>query len=551
MSASAKKKLRKEENAAQLTEKQLQEQKEAKKLKAYTTVFVVAIALVLVVALVFAGINNYPNSGIKEKNTVAAEIAGHQINAVEMSYYYSDTVENNYNNWYQSYGENMALFMSMYGLDMTKPLSEQSYSEDTTWADYFVDMALSTAQRDYLLADKAAAEGFTLTEESQSALDQNFDNIPAIATLYGYSNADNYLRAMYGPGATLESYRAYAERSALATDYYNAYAENLVIEDADIRAYEADKYDDYSSFSYVSYALSYSYFLTGGTEAEDGTITYTDEERDAARAAAKAAAESLPQCSTADELNAAIAKLGLGENAPAEATVRNNILLTSCSSNIRQWLADSNRKVGDFTVVANESTTTGEDGVETTTISGYTAYVFTGRADNNDPMVNVRHILAAFEGGTTDDNGVTTYTDDEKAAALEKAEGILASYQNGELTEEAFAELAKTNSADTGSAANGGLIEDIAAAQGLYVQPFTDWSVDPARKPGDTGIIETTYGYHVMYFVGQDELTYRDSMIRNDILNTSVTTWYNDILATAEIVEKDTSNLNRDVVLSR
>ena len=551
MSASAKKKLRKEENAAQLTEKQLQEQKEAKKLKAYTTVFVVAIALVLVVALVFAGINFYTNSGIKEKNTVAAEIAGHQINAVEMSYYYSDTVENNYNNWYQSYGENMALFMSMYGLDMTKPLSEQSYSEDTTWADYFVDMALSTAQRDYLLADKAAAEGFTLTEESQSALDQNFDNIPAIATLYGYSNADNYLRAMYGPGATLESYRAYAERSALATDYYNAYAENLVIEDADIRAYEADKYDDYSSFSYVSYALSYSYFLTGGTEAEDGTITYTDEERDAARAAAKAAAESLPQCSTADELNAAIAKLGRGENAPAEATVRNNILLTSCSSNIRQWLADSNRKVGDFTVVANESTTTGEDGVETTTISGYTAYVFTGRADNNDPMVNVRHILAAFEGGTTDDNGVTTYTDDEKAAALEKAEGILASYQNGELTEEAFAELAKTNSADTGSAANGGLIEDIAAAQGLYVQPFTDWSVDPARKPGDTGIIETTYGYHVMYFVGQDELTYRDSMIRNDILNTSVTTWYNDILATAEIVEKDTSNLNRDVVLSR
>ena len=551
MSASAKKKLRKEENAAQLTEKQLQEQKEAKKLKAYTTVFVVAIALVLVVALVFAGINFYTNSGIKEKNTVAAEIAGHQINAVEMSYYYSDTVENNYNNWYQSYGENMALFMSMYGLDMTKPLSEQSYSEDTTWADYFVDMALSTAQRDYLLADKAAAEGFTLTEESQSALDQNFDNIPAIATLYGYSNADNYLRAMYGPGATLESYRAYAERSALATDYYNAYAENLVIEDADIRAYEADKYDDYSSFSYVSYALSYSYFLTGVTEAEYGTFTYTDEERDAASAAAKAAAESLPQCSTADELNAAIAKLGLGENAPAEATVRNNILLTSCSSNIRQWQADSNRKVGDFTVVANESTTTGEDGVETTTISGYTAYVFTGRADNNDPMVNVRHILAAFEGGTTDDNGVTTYTDDEKAAALEKAEGILASYQNGELTEEAFAELAKTNSADTGSAANGGLIEDIAAAQGLYVQPFTDWSVDPARKPGDTGIIETTYGYHVMYFVGQDELTYRDSMIRNDILNTSVTTWYNDILATAEIVEKDTSNLNRDVVLSR
>lgn len=551
MSASAKKKLRKEEQAAQLTEKQLQEQKEAKKLKAYTTVFVVAIVLVLVVALIFAGINFYKNSGIKEKNTIAAEIAGHQINAVEMSYYYSDTIDNNYNNWYQSYGENLNMYMSLYGLDLTQPLSAQSYTEDTTWADYFVDMALSTAQRDYLLADKAAAEGFTLTEASQSMLDQNFDNMPAIATLYGYSNADSYLRAMYGPGASVESYQAYVERSALASDYYNAYAENLVIEDADIRAYEADKYDDYSSFSYVSYALSYSYFLSGGTKAEDGTITYSDEERDVARAAAKAAAESLPQCSTADELNAAIANLDLGENAPAEATVHTNVLLASTGSNIRQWLSDSSRKVGDFTVVANESTTTGEDGVETTTVSGYTAYIFTGRTDNKEPMVNVRHCLAAFEGGTTDDNGVTTYSDEEKAAALEKAENVLASYMNGELTEEAFAELAKTNSADTGSAANGGLIEDIAAAEGLYVQPFTDWSVDPARKPGDTGIIETTYGYHVMYFVGQDELTYRDSMIREDILNNSITTWYNDILATAEIVEKDTSNLNRDVVLSR
>ena len=46
-------------------------------------------------------------------------------------------------------------------------------------------------------------------------------------------------------------------------------------------------------------------------------------------------------------------------------------------------------------------------------------------------------------------------------------------------------------------------------------------------------------------------MTYRDSMIREDILNNSVTTWYNDILATAEIVEKDTSDLNRDVILSR
>ena len=551
MSASAKKKLRKEENAAQLTEKQLKEQKEAKKLKAYTTVFIAAIAIVLVVALVVAGTTFVKNSGIKEKKTVAAVIGDHEINAVEMSYYYADTIENNYNRWVQAYGENISLYTSMIGLDLTQPLSAQTYSDATTWADYFVDIAMSTAQRDYLLADKAMAEGFTMTEDSKAQLDQTFDNLPGYAKLAGFSDVNSYLHAMYGPGANEESYRAYAERSALASDYYNAYSENLVIDDAAIRAYEADKFDEFSSFSFANYVISYSYFLNGGTEDADGNVTYSDEEKDAARAAAKAAAEALPQWATVDELNAAIANLSLVEGAPAEATQYDNVLYTSANTNIQQWLVDANRKVGDFTVVANEVVSTDENGEEVTTINSYTAYVFTGRNDNTDPMVNVRHILASFEGGTTDENGVLVYSDDEKAAALAEAESALELYEMGDKTETAFADLAVSNSDDVGSAPNGGLIEDIAAASGEYVQAFTDWSVDSARKPGDTGIVETEYGYHVMYFVGQDEMTYRDRMISERIQQENIATWYDDILATADIEEKDTSMLNKDVILSR
>ena len=55
MSASSKKMLRKEQAAAKMTEKQLAEQKEAKKLKLYTTAFVVVIAIVLVFANPFVG----------------------------------------------------------------------------------------------------------------------------------------------------------------------------------------------------------------------------------------------------------------------------------------------------------------------------------------------------------------------------------------------------------------------------------------------------------------------------------------------------------------
>ena len=33
------------------------------------------------------------------------------------------------------------------------------------------------------------------------------------------------------------------------------------------------------------------------------------------------------------------------------------------------------------------------------------------------------------------------------------------------------------------------------------VEPFEAWSLDEARKEGDLGVVETEYGYHVMYFV--------------------------------------------------
>ena len=37
------------------------------------------------------------------------------------------------------------------------------------------------------------------------------------------------------------------------------------------------------------------------------------------------------------------------------------------------------------------------------------------------------------------------------------------------------------------------------------VQPFNDWCFDPARQSGDTGIVETSYGFHVMYFVSKTD----------------------------------------------
>ena len=115
------------------------------------------------------------------------------------------------------------------------------------------------------------------------------------------------------------------------------------------------------------------------------------------------------------------------------------------------------------------------------------------------PMVDVRHILICPNGGTTDANNVTTYSEAEWAECLKEAEAVLAQWKAGKATEETFAELASKLSEDGGSNTSGGLYTGI-TAETNFVKPFLDWSMDKSRKVGDTDIVKTDYGYHIMYF---------------------------------------------------
>jgi len=131
-------------------------------------------------------------------------------------------------------------------------------------------------------------------------------------------------------------------------------------------------------------------------------------------------------------------------------------------------------------------------------------------AENNitkesGPMVDVRHILVCPKGGTTDANNVTTYSEEEWAACLKEAENVLAQWKAGKATEETFAQLANELSEDGGSNTSGGLYTGI-TAETNFVKPFLDWSMDKGRKVGDTGIVKTDYGYHIMYFSKTQQL---------------------------------------------
>ena len=539
MSASSKKKLRKDQDAAKLTQRQQAELKEAKKLKIYTAAFVAAVAVMLVVAIVLGVNQTITNKGLREKNTVAVTIGEHKVSNALLNYFYMDIV-----NQYSSYASYM-------GVDTTAPLDEQVMDEEagTTWADYFLDLAKDNAKSAFAMADAANAAGYTLPQAEQDSLDMSLNNITAYATLYGFSDADAYVKAMYGNGASVAGYKEYQELNTLANSYYTAYGESLTYTDEDLRAAEAENYDQYSSYSYQSYYLAANKFLEGGTTDEEGNTTYSDEEKAASVEAAKAAADSLVSEELADvaALDAAIAALSVNAETTASSTAYDDTKYSSVSSTIREWITDQARTEGDRTVIASTTTSTDDEGNETTTTNGYYVVWYRGMTDNTFALKNVRHILVAFEGGTTDDNGNTTYTDAEKLAAKEAAEALLEQWKSGDATEESFAELANAESAD-GDGTTGGLYQDIYPGQ--MVEPFEAWCYDETRAAGDTGIVESTYGYHVMYFVGDSDLTYRDYQIDSELRSQDLQNWYTETLEAVTVTDGDTKYISKDLVLS-
>ncbi len=532
MSASSKKKLRAEENAAKLAERQLAQNKEDKNTKTYTIAFGVVLALLVVVAAAVGVNRSIANSGTRENNTVALTLGDTTMSNAELSYYFIDTV----NSFYSQNGS----YLSLFGLDTGKALDQQVYNEETgeTWADYFLSSAEESAKSVYAVCQEAEKNGYELDQDSQDQIDSITSNLSLYASVYGYSKPVDYLKAMYGKGATLEGYQNYLRANLTASGYQDSYKDSLAFSADEVSAKDSEDSKVYNSYSYYQYYLSSSRYLDD--EA-------TNEEK-AAAAEADAKTITGADIQSVADFDAAIAKLEVNADSSAASTAMTDNRYTSVSSVIADWISDSSRKEGDKTYIASTSTSTDEDGNEVTTISGYYAVYYIGSTDNQFPLVNVRHILAGFEGGTTDDSGNTTYSDEEKAAAKQTAEDLLNEWKQGEATEDSFAALATEKTTDTGSKDNGGLYENVYPGQ--MVSAFNNWCFDSSRKPGDTGIVETNYGYHVMYFVGQSEETYREYLIQTDLETDAYNTWYNALVESVDMTVGDTSHIRTDLVLS-
>ena len=249
------------------------------------------------------------------------------------------------------------------------------------------------------------------------------------------------------------------------------------------------------------------------TTNDDGTIVEpTEEESATALEEARATADKILADYLAGGDLETLAEANGGtysavDNAPYSGTV------------LTQWLFDDARKGGDTAVLENGST--------------FYVVKFHDRVLNDYETIDVRHVLIQPEVATltSADEGYEAEVTALDAAAKARAEELYAQWKAGEATEESFSALAMAESTDS-SKYVGGLYSQV--PQNQMVASFNDWCFDESRESGDTGIVESDYGYHIMYFVGKN-LPYWKTLVVNDLKSADYLDWETSLSADCNI----------------
>jgi hypothetical protein len=482
----------------------------------------VIIGMIAVGVIVVTVVSLY-NRGIPQRYTTALTVGDEKVRVGEYNFYRKSY----YDNFLQSNGD----YLPYMGLDTSLPLDEQNYSEEQTWADFIREQTVIFLQREIALSNEAQKEGVALTDEEQRLITTYLNNIRSSARANGLS-LNAYLDETFGTGVTVSILEKAFERSFLAQSYTEKKNSERQYTQEELDNYydeHADEVDlvDYRTFQIYPQLPEETAEAEGtGTDEDAGTgdsaaidgagdeaaDEVSEEAAEAAEAAAEAAeaaareeaeagAEAMLAAITDEASFNTLAYEYAEESSKSiyedpDATLRTGVGQAGVSNtSVSGWLFDSERKAGDKTVLEGDG--------------GFYVLYFIQRAREDYRTASVRHILIQPEQGDE-----AEATDEQKAAALSEAEAAYDEWQAGERTEESFASLVEKYSQDGGSSANGGLYENI--YKGQMVKPFEDWCFAPGRKPGDTGIVETDYGYHIMYYVGEGDVRW-ETMVKESL----------------------------------
>lgn len=385
------------------------------------------------------------------KNQVVATMGDYELTNGQLQVFYWMQVYDLLNYYVEQYGEYAVYYL---GIDLEKPLSEQPYTANSemTWEQYFLEDALYAWHRYQALADEAKKVGYQMPAEYQKNFAEMRSSMEKSAKDSGFESVDAMLQADLGSTVTFDDYYSYMEMYYLGNLYFSDLTSKLVFTDAELDAfYEKNKesLEQYGITKDGSLLVDFRniYVKPIATKDENGNSVVTDEAWNDCLVKAQAIMDTLQGTELNEETFAALAKI----------------------------------KSEDKNSASN---------------GGLYQYV----SKNDLASVDVRHILVMPKGGTKDEAGNVTYSEEEWETCRASAQALLDQYLAGEKTEEAFGALANANSEDqNGKVTNGGLYADVSV--GEMVKPFEEWIFDSSRQPGETGLVKTQYGYHVMYFV--------------------------------------------------
>lgn len=109
------------------------------------------------------------------------------------------------------------------------------------------------------------------------------------------------------------------------------------------------------------------------------------------------------------------------------------------------------------------------------------------------------------------EDGKVTCEEELWALCEAEAQKLVKSWRNSgrPWSELIFADLAHSNSEDTGTAPDGGAFRRV--EKGQMTAPIDDWCFAEDRKKGDYTILRTEYGVHILYYIGAEDIWYAQS----------------------------------------
>lgn len=464
-----------------------------------------AIFLAAVIAVVATfGVRYYTVPNGKEGKymnpaSVVATVDGQKISIGMYDYYYASIVS--YYEQYASYG--------YYSLDTTKDYSKQYTTDDDgnkiSWQKFFETEALKEVEQITTYYSKALEEGVTLTSAQKKTIDKQISTLKDSASQNDVS-LDQYIKANFGTYCSEDTIRLMLEQYYLSANYKGKFKCETKVTDNDVDKYYNDHKNDYKKIEFYYIASPYD-----ATDDNSKNESIKTAEKIMAKMKDKKSVIALvpevyssyidSQVKSSMEQDSTLTEKKAREE--AVKSYESNVVTTVSGSDspfddeMNTWLFSDDTKVGSKKYYIDES-------------AGYIYIVLkTSKASvEEDETYTVRHILVAPESGSNSSSSTsekTEYTDEQWAAAKKKADSILAKFNKTDKSEYEFAKLAEqysTDSASTSSGSNdsfGGLYESVTLGQ--MVPDFEKWSIDDSRKYGDTGIVKSDYGYHIIFFI--------------------------------------------------